>query len=313
MTRQRAHLQSKRRERTMESPKCNNDGYQNIFVMRHGDRIDNFEPLWVSTAARPWDPPLIQDGKIRAFRTGQRIRSQIGFPIHRVFVSPFLRCIQTASEVVAALSAVNVDPNAMSSKDVPSIDKSKLKSMKLRCDDHHPLMFIKIATCGILQVAIEFGLCEMLNSVAIRRELAPKDGKFDFSISDLEAMFPEGMVDHNVDRIYKEMPKWEESLEGCRDRYVKVVKALADKYPTENLLLVTHGEGVGTTFSTFYKETTVYEVDYCAYVELRREVPSKDGSVKAGEYEVVLSHGQAGIRFGQDPVSHDPVISRTPV
>lgn len=118
----------RREERAMASPNSNIDyGYQNIFVMRHGDRIDNFEPLWVSTAERPWDPPLVQDGMIRAFRTGQRIRSQIGFPIHRVFVSPFVRCIQTAYEVIAALSAVNVDPNAMSSKDVPSIDKSKLK------------------------------------------------------------------------------------------------------------------------------------------------------------------------------------------
>lgn len=45
----------------------------------------------------------------------------------------------------------------------------------------------------------------MMNSVAIRRELAPKDGDFDFRISDLEAMFPEGMVDHNVDMIYKEV------------------------------------------------------------------------------------------------------------
>ncbi|KAJ4905314.1 Phosphoglycerate mutase family protein [Raphanus sativus] len=273
------------------SPKPNNNAaYQHVFVMRHGDRIDNFEPLWVSTAARPWDPPLFQDGFIRAFRTGQKIRSQIGFPVHRVFVSPFLRCIQTASEVVSALSAVNVDPNAMSSKDVPSVDTSKLK------------------------VAIEYGLCEMLNTVAIRRELAPKDGNFDFRLSDLEALFPEGMVDHNVDMVYKEMPKWEESVEGCRERYVNIVKALADKYPTENLLLVTHGEGVGTTFSTFYRDTTVYEVDYCAYVELRREVASKDGSVETGEYEVVLSHGQAGIRFSRDHFSEDdPVISRTPI
>lgn len=40
------------------------------------------------------------------------------------------------------------------------------------------------------------------------------------------------------------MPKWEEFVEGCRERYVKIVKALADKYPTENLLLVTHGKKV---------------------------------------------------------------------
>ena len=45
----------------------------------------------------------------------------------------------------------------------------------------------------------------MMNSVAIWPEVSPKDGNFDFNISDLEAMFPEGMVDHNVDPIYKEV------------------------------------------------------------------------------------------------------------
>ncbi|KAF8110804.1 hypothetical protein N665_0079s0116 [Sinapis alba] len=252
------------------------DSYQHVFVMRHGDRLDNFDPHWAATAPRPWDPPLFDAGVVRAFGTGQRILTQSTFPIHRVFVSPFLRCILTASEVVAALSSL---PNAMS-----SIDKPKLK------------------------VAIEYGLCEMMNSVAIWPQVSPRDGNFDFNISDLEAMFPEGMVDHNVDPIYKEMPKWGETIEGCRERYVEVVKALADKYPTENLLLITHGEGLDTIFSNFFKDATVHEVDYCAYVELRREVSSKDGDVETGEYEVVLSHGQTGIRF-----SHDPVVIPTPV
>ncbi|KAG2258738.1 hypothetical protein Bca4012_095753 [Brassica carinata] len=246
------------------------DSYQNVFVMRHGDRLDNFDRHWAETAARPWDPPVSQNGLVRAFQTGQRIRSQTGSPIHRVFVSPFFRCVHTASEVVAALS----DP-----KDLPSADKSKL-----------------------VKVGIEYGLCEMMNSMAIWPEVSPIDGKFDFNISDLEAMFPEGMVDHNVDPIYKEMPKWGETVEECRARYVKVVKALADKYPTENLILITHGEGLETTFSTFYKDTTIDEVDYCAYVQLRREVSSKDGDVETGEYEV----SQTGIRF-----SHDPVVNQT--
>lgn len=30
-------------------------------------------------------------------------------------------------------------------------------------------------------------------------------------------------------------------MAGANDRYVQVFKALADKYPSENLLLVTHG------------------------------------------------------------------------
>ena len=38
------------------------------------------------------------------------------------------------------------------------------------------------------------------------------------------------------------MPRWEETVLGCRSRYEQVIQALADKYPTENLLLVTHGK-----------------------------------------------------------------------
>ncbi|AEE80062.1 Phosphoglycerate mutase family protein [Arabidopsis thaliana] len=258
---------------TMESAKSKNpDSYQNILMMRHGDRIDKIDPLWLDTAARPWDPPLVQDGMVRAFQTGQRIRSQIQFPIHRVFVSPFIRCIQTASEVIAALSAVDFDPNATSSKDVTSIDKYKLK------------------------VSIEFGLSEMLNSIAIKPEIAPKDGKFDFMISELEAIFPDGMVDHSVDPVYKEMPQWEETVEGCTDRFLSLIKTLADKYPSENLLLVTHGEGVRTTFATF-KGVHVYDVEYCGCAELRRQVSSKDGSTKAGDFEVITSLSQCGIKY----------------
>ena len=78
--------------------------YQNVFVMRHGERLDNFEPSWVMTAARPWDPPLAEAGRKRAFETGRRLRESVGLPIGRVFVSPFLRCLQTAGELVASFS-----------------------------------------------------------------------------------------------------------------------------------------------------------------------------------------------------------------
>lgn len=147
--------------------------YQNVVVMRHGDRMDNFEPLWVSTAARPWDPPLVEAGKKRAYATGLKLRTHLGFPIHRVFVSPFLRCVQTASEVVSALCALDDNPNA--------IDPSKVK------------------------VSIEYGLCEMLNKEAIRSESAPKDGNFGFKISELEPILPAETVDRTVEPLYKEV------------------------------------------------------------------------------------------------------------
>ena len=102
------------------------DFYQNVVVMRHGDRIDNVEPVWISTAARPWDPPLAKEGRVRAYCTGRKFRQDLGFPIHRVFVSPFLRCVQTAEEAVTALSAVGDDPNALSGDGVAT-DPLKVK------------------------------------------------------------------------------------------------------------------------------------------------------------------------------------------
>lgn len=103
--------------------------YQNVVVMRHGDRIDNFEPLWISTATRPWDPPLVEQGRVRAFCTGRKFRNHLGFQLHRVFVSPFLRCVQTAAEVVSALSALRDDPAVLTAGSLP-IDPSKLKVSK---------------------------------------------------------------------------------------------------------------------------------------------------------------------------------------
>ncbi|XP_061364973.1 uncharacterized protein LOC133308367 [Gastrolobium bilobum] len=255
--------------------------YQNVIVMRHGDRMDNFEPLWASTAARPWDPPLAQAGRIRAFQTGRRLRQSLGFPIHRVFVSPFLRCVQTAAGVVVALSAIDDGPGTATGDGVP-IDASKVK------------------------VSVEYGLCEMMNREAIRLDVAPKDGNWGFDISEREAMLPAGTVDNNVARVYKELPLWEEPVLQTRARYQQIIKDLADKYPNENLLLVTHGEGVGVALSSFKKNAAVNEVQYCAYVELRRPIVKKEDSVTAGEFDVLTQSGQTGvIYFLPRPLSND--------
>ena len=119
------------------------------------------------------------------------------------------------------------------------------------------------------------------------------------------------------------MPLWGETVQGCTDRFLSVVNTLADQYPSENLLLVTHGkqhilghvplahtpgqckivsvvdnagEGVRTTFAT-YKEVDVYDIEYCACAELRRQVSGQDGSTKAGHFEVITGLGQSGIKY----------------
>ncbi|KAF8412956.1 hypothetical protein HHK36_000928 [Tetracentron sinense] len=241
--------------------------------MRHGDRIDSVELLWVSTAARPWDPPLADAGRVRAFCTGKKLRNNLDFPIHRVFVSPFLRCIQTASEVISALCAIDNSSVEMTGENV-AIDSSKLK------------------------VSIEYGLSEVLSREAITLDLAPKDGNWGFNISELEAMLPAGTVDHSVESVYQELPQWEESVMDARARYEHVIRALADKFPSENLLLVTHGEGVGVAISAFLSDTIVYEVDYCGYSHSQRLIsfgPSQEFTAR--NLDVVTKNGQTGICY----------------
>ncbi|KAL3833084.1 hypothetical protein ACJIZ3_007820 [Penstemon smallii] len=260
----------------MGSSEVNIDNqYQNVVVMRHGDRLDNVEPLWTSSAARPWDPPLHEDGKVRAFCTGQKIR-KLGFPIHRVFVSPFLRCLQTAAESIAAICSVednSDDPNDLTSNGVV-IDPSKIK------------------------VSIEYGLCEMLNLRAIRPDVAPKDGIFSFDISQCEAVLPAETIDNTHKQVYKELPKWQETLEGARARYPAVIKALADMYPSENLLLVSHAEGVAATVSSFMNNVDdIIGVEYCAYSHSRRPIVfGEDHSFTAGDF-VGSPEGQVGIKY----------------
>lgn len=243
---------------------------QNVVVMRHGERIDHFEPTWPAHAERPWDPPLTDDGKSRARNTGKSLRA-IGFPIHRVLVSPFLRCLQTAAEAVSALCPV-VDDDAMrTSQD--AVNSSRVK------------------------VSIEYGLCEMLNTTAIGKEV-PKNGIWFPELPNLEALLPAGTLDLSVERIYQEMPRWEESVLGARNRYARVIQTLADKYPHENLLLVTHGEGVGVSVSSFQKNTEVYEVDYCGYSHLQRRICIKPSQAfNAGNFLLLTKSGQTGVSF----------------
>ncbi|KAG1354411.1 putative phosphoglycerate mutase family protein [Cocos nucifera] len=249
---------------------------QNVVVMRHGDRTDHFEPMWATHAARPWDPPLTDGGKIRAWTTGKRLRA-LGFPIHRVFVSPFLRCLQTATEAVSALCAV-VDDEA------PILDMETSQDVVI--DPSH------------VKVSIEYGLCEMLNTRAIGDEFTPKDGIWFPEVSKLEALLPAGTIDHSVERIYQEMPRWAESVLDARSRYAYIIRALADKYPHENLLLVTHGEGVGVSVSSFQKDAQVFEVEYCAFSHLQRRISFKPSqAIVAENFQLLTKSGLTGISF----------------
>ncbi|KAK9120820.1 hypothetical protein Syun_018437 [Stephania yunnanensis] len=285
---------------------------QHVVVMRHGDRWDDAEPLWTAGAERPWDPPLTEGGRDRAYCVGRRLRRELGFPIHRAFVSPFLRCAETAAEVVTALCAVDHDDDLRRlAGETLSVDPARVK------------------------VSIEYGLCEIFSTKGIRVDRIPKDGEWSFNISELEAMMPAGTVDRTVECVDEkvdlkflsftisistyqqrlqavlQLPKWGEPTREARARYVRVLRSLADKYPNENLLLVTHGrflsvprtfckscKGVRAVISAFLPDVRVYVVEHCAYSHQQRRISfNSDNKFTAGNFEVVPDDLETGIRF----------------
>ncbi|MCO5045493.1 MAG: histidine phosphatase family protein [Verrucomicrobia bacterium] len=68
---------------------------QNIWLCRHGNRIDFVDPSWKGD-----DPHLSPDGVQQAKETGARLR---GEGIGTIFASPFLRAIETAHHIANAL------------------------------------------------------------------------------------------------------------------------------------------------------------------------------------------------------------------
>ncbi|CAH9127230.1 unnamed protein product [Cuscuta epithymum] len=187
--------------------------YQNVIVMRHGPRLDNFNTKWPETADRPWNPPLYDGAEYKNLYsdTAKKIREEVGAPIHRVIVSPFLRCLQTASRTIEALSSQQL-----------------LSSSTAAAAAHFSPPQIK--------VSVEYGLAEMMNQKAIW--VPPQDGDFKFVLAECQDHLPSKTLCDNT--IYEKLPKWGETKDTARDRYNHVVRTLADKYPCENLLLVTH-------------------------------------------------------------------------
>ncbi|KAL5973135.1 hypothetical protein ACLOJK_037161 [Asimina triloba] len=278
---------------------------QNVVVMRHGDRLDNSEPLWESTAPRPWDPPLTEGGKIRAWSTGKKLKNLKEFRIDRVFVSPFVRCIQTAAQVVSALCAVDGHAALLAETSANAVlDPNKVK------------------------VSIEYGLCEMLSKEAIRVSRIPKDDKWALDISELEAMLPAGTIDRSAEHIYLKAYKFFIRTKGqldqgerewnCRcdllqlfladdvikmdafmDRLgsVQVIKIGMELWKAGLGLMTSKGRSE-LVLSGFLKDIIVYDVEYCAYALSQRQISfPPSGGFKAEDFKVLTKNAQTGICF----------------
>ncbi|MBV5259519.1 histidine phosphatase family protein [Synechococcus moorigangaii CMS01] len=81
-------------------PQCRAWGRQ-VWFVRHGNRLDFVQPAWFTTALYPYDPPLCPLGDRQAQELGDRLAQET---IHHIFVSPFLRTVQTGHHCAQRLN-----------------------------------------------------------------------------------------------------------------------------------------------------------------------------------------------------------------
>ena len=82
---------------------------QHLYFIRHGQREDFEDPTWPQRAERPYDTPLSKTGFRQAEDVGQTLKGQ---GISVLYSSPFLRALQTADPIAAALDLpIRLEPS----------------------------------------------------------------------------------------------------------------------------------------------------------------------------------------------------------
>ena len=78
-----------------------------IFLIRHGERIDKVDPNWIKKSKNKEDPPLTKLGKKQSKKTGQNILNNKDHKKFIIISNPYLRCIQTAIEILKVFNKYN--------------------------------------------------------------------------------------------------------------------------------------------------------------------------------------------------------------
>jgi len=74
---------------------------RNLYLLRHGHRLDFQYPEWFSISSNKYDPPLSDLGNEQAKELANILESE---KIKHIFSSPYLRCLQTAYPIAQKLN-----------------------------------------------------------------------------------------------------------------------------------------------------------------------------------------------------------------
>lgn len=207
-----------------------------VYVMRHGDRADDDAAgaEVKATVDRVEDPPLSPKGHVTARQMIDRIKIKLNGSINKIVSSPLLRCVQTA---VAAREA-------LLQEDLPT-------------DLLDPENKIKL----------DFGLREVWHPKVLKRAISEVNFR----------TFLELSRDWSIDAtILESISETGSSIEETRgiggsadQRYRESVQRLAVESANaghKNLLIVTHGDCLGSFVAMVAPNKSIYQVDYCGVI-----------------------------------------------
>lgn len=211
-----------------------------VWIVRHGERADQADDEWWRRASRPHDPPLTDRGFQQAAAAAEALN---GAKVDAIYSSPFLRCVQTASEI------------------------SRRHGLKIRiepgfCELLHAEWFdFEGHECATPRSGMPVDAAMSASALA---ELFGKD-VIDTTYTPFFDAVERGRVSKSVSEKLKFPEAWEEGFA----RYVQALSLVRSL--SAFAVIVTHGAGVqacGESCEGIDMEHM--DVDYCCLTELRR-------------------------------------------
>eukprot|EP01023_Acetabularia_acetabulum_P010559 TRINITY_DN14804_c1_g1_i1.p1 TRINITY_DN14804_c1_g1~~TRINITY_DN14804_c1_g1_i1.p1 ORF type:complete len:319 (-),score=59.75 TRINITY_DN14804_c1_g1_i1:258-1214(-) len=227
-------------------------GNQTVVVMRHAERLDEIEPSWSQLSQRPWDPAITPHG-VQQARIITNNLHKYNFDV--IVSSPFTRTIQTSTEVIRTLTASGSRSNK-----------------NLEFFVHPGLSEIVSPTSFYLSEGDMVSRGPLKEWFAMDRQWQ----SFDRSVYDQAWKEGEDSFEYSESRrpeiqfMDGDFPPNPEDKEEGHDRYLRIIKQLAEQFNTKNVLIVTHGESLQSAVGFCIPHTVVYEVKHCGYVVMSR-------------------------------------------
>ncbi|GJP71901.1 hypothetical protein CLOP_g9584 [Closterium sp. NIES-67] len=336
---------------------------QHVFIMRHAERLDTVDPRWAQREpnSRPWDPPLSEWGRYQAYQVGVRLRKE-GWGVTRIVCAPYVRCVETAAEVIGAMSStpdMDYAPSGpayggSSSPCLPlpclgrvgaagcrtvGVQRHMIQAMQQRpltpaqalqhrkrkhasrdkasslSGSYHdpvgPRTQEPVPTAhtwqagmpvplSLVRACIDYSLCEVVPPGTAR----PRLSHVLAGRAALEALLPAECVERVGWAVTGgadlRVPRGPEEVEKAAMRLVTAMDRIAEQWPEENIILITHAEALHASVLRCLKKANVYNILMAAVVHLQRNVyRDREDEDERGisEWQLATSSGMSGVYF----------------